>query len=392
VASIIDSIAAIAAGQIGGAAKRVEQTLANTLTVVIAFLAKFAGLGGIPDKLVGIVKKIRAPIDKGLDKIVAWLGAMLSKLVGAAKEKVKKLLSWWRRKVPITGGNKRHTLMFLGERRAAKLVVQSDPTDPVVFMTKAATDAGVKAADSAAPIAKTGVHGQKIKSLQGELQKYDDNPAAAASGDKAKAADAAAKALDDEMEVLGKHFGETFALPTWNLRDAVISGVAIVRGKFSVEQKRKIAAEARRIDPTTTKLRADSKGEEINVVPGTARRHVVSAYDIGKHYMDVLNTKKLKVSAGKLLLEQRGSIPEARTPVRLPATVEAIKEAAITRYNKFFGYAKNIFLGDSKENSSIQQYLDTKHPEMEKTVDDHVARIKRSWALDDSFTPSKKDE
>ena len=77
VASFIDSIAAIAAGQVGGAAKRVEQTLANTLTVVIAFLAKFAGLGGIPDKLVGIVKKIRQPIDKGLDKIVDWLGKML---------------------------------------------------------------------------------------------------------------------------------------------------------------------------------------------------------------------------------------------------------------------------------------------------------------------------
>lgn len=79
VASFIDSISAIAAGQVAGAAKKVETTMANTLTVVIAFLAKFAGLGNIPNKLVGIVKKIRAPIDKGLDKIVAWLGKMLDK-------------------------------------------------------------------------------------------------------------------------------------------------------------------------------------------------------------------------------------------------------------------------------------------------------------------------
>jgi hypothetical protein len=83
VASFIDSIAAIAAGQVDGAAQRVEQTMANTLTVVIAFLAKFAGLGSIPEKLVGIVKKIRAPIDKGLDRIVAWLGMMLEKLKSA---------------------------------------------------------------------------------------------------------------------------------------------------------------------------------------------------------------------------------------------------------------------------------------------------------------------
>ncbi|MCX6218602.1 DUF4157 domain-containing protein [Spirosoma sp.] len=83
VASFIDSISAIASGQVEGAAKKVEDTMASTLTVIIAFLAKFAGLGNIPEKLVGIVKKIRQPIDKGLDKIVAWLGNMLKKLGGA---------------------------------------------------------------------------------------------------------------------------------------------------------------------------------------------------------------------------------------------------------------------------------------------------------------------
>jgi hypothetical protein len=83
VASFIDSIAAIAAGQVANAAKKVEQTMANTLTVIIAFLAKFAGLGNIPEKIVGIIKKIRQPIDKGLDKIVAWLGGLLKKIGGA---------------------------------------------------------------------------------------------------------------------------------------------------------------------------------------------------------------------------------------------------------------------------------------------------------------------
>src|SRR5205823_3337328 len=58
VASFIDSIAAIAAGQVTAAAHKVEQTMANTLTTIIAFLAKFAGLGSIPEKLVDIVKKI----------------------------------------------------------------------------------------------------------------------------------------------------------------------------------------------------------------------------------------------------------------------------------------------------------------------------------------------
>lgn len=86
VAAFIDSISAIAAGQVAAAASKVEQTLANTLTVVIAFLAKFAGLGNIPGKVTGIIKKIRKPIDKGLDKIVTWLGNMLKKFGGAVAQ------------------------------------------------------------------------------------------------------------------------------------------------------------------------------------------------------------------------------------------------------------------------------------------------------------------
>ncbi len=77
VASFIDSISAIAAGQVENAAKKVERTMANTLVVIIGFLAKFAGLGGIPAKLVAIVKKIRAPDRQGpgQDRRLAGQGA-----------------------------------------------------------------------------------------------------------------------------------------------------------------------------------------------------------------------------------------------------------------------------------------------------------------------------
>jgi hypothetical protein len=87
VGSFINSIAAIAAGQVMNAAKRVEQTMASTLTVVIAFLAKFAGLGNIPRKIVGIIQKIREPIDRGLDKIVGWLGILLNRVRGTINDR-----------------------------------------------------------------------------------------------------------------------------------------------------------------------------------------------------------------------------------------------------------------------------------------------------------------
>jgi hypothetical protein len=130
VASFIDSISAIASGQVANAAKKVEQTMANTLTVIIAFLAKFAGAGNIPNKLVGIIKKIRQPIDKGLDKIVGWLGNMLKKagkfLTGATQFAADMLFEWWKSTATFSDKKGRsHRLFFSGEGESARLKAAS---------------------------------------------------------------------------------------------------------------------------------------------------------------------------------------------------------------------------------------------------------------------------
>ncbi len=129
VASFIDSIAAIAAGMVAGAAKKVEQTMANTLTVVIAFLAKFAGLGDIPAKITGIIKKIREPIDKGLDKIVTWLGNMLKKLgaaiIGKKDEDKDKKGTDVGESVPFTAGSDPHRIFIKVAGTTATVMVES---------------------------------------------------------------------------------------------------------------------------------------------------------------------------------------------------------------------------------------------------------------------------
>jgi hypothetical protein len=80
VKSFIDSISEIAAGGIGSAANRVETTMAGLLTLVISFLARFAGLGKVSDAVLGLVNKVRAPIDKALDKVIDWVVATAKKL------------------------------------------------------------------------------------------------------------------------------------------------------------------------------------------------------------------------------------------------------------------------------------------------------------------------
>jgi hypothetical protein len=80
VTGFIDSIVAIAAGAIGAAASKVEGILARLLSLAINFLAGFAGLGKVADKVMGIIQKIRAPIDKALDWLIGWIVGMAKKL------------------------------------------------------------------------------------------------------------------------------------------------------------------------------------------------------------------------------------------------------------------------------------------------------------------------
>ncbi len=85
-ASFIDSISAIASGVIATAANRVEQTMAGLLTLVISFLARIAGLGRVSDAVTNIINRVRAPIDRALDRVVAWIQnaarSFLSRLLG----------------------------------------------------------------------------------------------------------------------------------------------------------------------------------------------------------------------------------------------------------------------------------------------------------------------
>jgi Domain of unknown function (DUF4157) len=93
VTAFVDSIVAIAGGAIGAAANRVESTLAGLLSLAINFLAGFAGLGKVTDKVMGVINKVRAPIDKALDWLINWIVTMAKKLftkVFGKKENTKR--------------------------------------------------------------------------------------------------------------------------------------------------------------------------------------------------------------------------------------------------------------------------------------------------------------
>ncbi len=88
VESVINSIAAIAQGAIGGAASWIEKSLGNMVPILIGFLASLIGLGGISEKIKEFIKKVQTKVDNAIDKAIAKIVGVVKKLFGklAGKE------------------------------------------------------------------------------------------------------------------------------------------------------------------------------------------------------------------------------------------------------------------------------------------------------------------
>ncbi|MBD1920028.1 DUF4157 domain-containing protein [Microcoleus sp. FACHB-831] len=80
--AVMESVTAIASGAVGGAAKLVENALSKALPVVISFMASLLGLGGISEKIQAIVQKVRGPIEKAIDWVIAQAVTFAKKIGG----------------------------------------------------------------------------------------------------------------------------------------------------------------------------------------------------------------------------------------------------------------------------------------------------------------------
>jgi hypothetical protein len=80
--AVFQSVASIALGKIKAAADYVELTMARTIPVIISFLARLLGLGGIADKIMGVIRKIQAKVNMALDKLVGFVVTKAKKIIG----------------------------------------------------------------------------------------------------------------------------------------------------------------------------------------------------------------------------------------------------------------------------------------------------------------------
>ena len=124
VTAFLDSIMAIAGGQLEGAAKKVESILGGLLSLAISFLAGFLGLGKVTDKIMGVIEKVRVSVDKALDKAIEWIVEKAKSLFAKGKEAVQKFFNWAFARKQFTAPNgETHTIL-----------VKEQGTEPVLMI------------------------------------------------------------------------------------------------------------------------------------------------------------------------------------------------------------------------------------------------------------------
>jgi hypothetical protein len=87
VEAVVNSVNAIATGAIGGAISWIEASLAKAIPIVIGFLARLVGLGGISQKIKDFITKVQGKVDAAIDKAIAKIVAFIKKLFGGGKDK-----------------------------------------------------------------------------------------------------------------------------------------------------------------------------------------------------------------------------------------------------------------------------------------------------------------
>ncbi|MFY7843742.1 hypothetical protein [Chryseobacterium gambrini] len=105
VKAFTDSIKAIASGNVSAVAKSIENALGRAVPVLIGFLASLLGIGGLADKILGVIRKIRQRIENAIVKFWNFIKGKATKLLDKLEigKNVKNLYNKGKRKIQNVG-------------------------------------------------------------------------------------------------------------------------------------------------------------------------------------------------------------------------------------------------------------------------------------------------
>ncbi len=372
VETVVNGIADILSGDIGGMATAVETALAGLIAPVIDFLADYAGMGDLPEKIAGVVKGLQDLVLSALDKVIGFLASkakvLLSKLgIGGAAPpgettagegadgssggqfdgQIGKVVSWsaagdshrmWivttdaGTKVMMASTPEAIALALDHYQQGALRLRQTEPNEAArveAFIREAQTKASALATN-AAQVAKTA-----------KSSKPGAQTSVAASDDKVEAAqDELAGLLGQIQALLGtsdsgeqlftfdpKDYWKKKGRPGWRKSTDRALAELYPEGFINVPRK-----------------------DKPQLVNGLHRRHIIAWSLIRDEAKQALDQKKFSIAAGWLAL--RGSAPA--NPPDKSSLEAAAKEYLADRFNA----PLNLWPGQGAQNIAQQTAVD----------------------------------
>src|SRR6185503_18279955 len=335
VTAFVDSIVAIAAGRIDAAAKRVESVLAGFLSLAISFLAGFAGLGKVADKVMGVINRVRAMIDKGLDKLIEWIVTSAKKLFMKVFGKDDK--------------QKKPADMLPGQKLAAAV----DAGEKLLDEPNASLE-GVRAKLPAIQA----TYGIKVLRLVVDSENDEESQAHV------------------HGEINPGEDGPKKKIPK-NAKTTEIGVVDIPRESMKWFKKTKVALAKKFVA-------AGGPATAVSVVTGTiltkkkyGRRHIISFSDMVTHYKTAFHPKLMVDKAVGILLKFQ---------IDTKYTKPSVHSKVRTLVRRAFNEPTNVAIGLQAANSSLGAVVDTamleRHGQtVQKALDDHIKKFLTTWGV-----------
>ncbi|HTD55849.1 MAG TPA: DUF4157 domain-containing protein [Silvibacterium sp.] len=180
--SIVQSFADMVDGKIDAAAKKVEDTLAGSIPLILRFLAGLLHLEGIGEAIRKIIEAIRKPIDDAIGKVLDFLVDKFKPIWEKGKEaflgKLAAVKEWWKKPKKFRYGEEEHELVIEGDGDHPQVFVQSNKTALEHFLS----DVKAKSEQKKEILRLAG----QLRWRQGELQKPADDEKGAKTFDKLK--------------------------------------------------------------------------------------------------------------------------------------------------------------------------------------------------------------
>jgi hypothetical protein len=139
VETVVNALSDIVAGAIGPAAKKVEDSLAKTIPLLLRFLAGLLHLSGIGASIRKIIDDVRKPIDDVIGKVLDFIVEKAKPLWEAGKAaftaRLEAIKNWWTKPAKFHYGDEEHELSVEGEGdKPPEVYVNSDRSRLKVFL------------------------------------------------------------------------------------------------------------------------------------------------------------------------------------------------------------------------------------------------------------------